>query len=356
MSQYSDPHSAVPSSFATPPNRPQVVHVVARPGGWSRAVGFILGMFAFGAVFAIGLTLGIMIILAAEEEGDVVKEAYRDGGSKAVAVIPVEGIIDAQQAEFVHAAVDAVLDDRDVKAVVLRVDSPGGGVTASDQIWYEIERIKKRGLPVVASYGSVAASGGYYISCAADHIMAEETTITGSIGVIAQVLTLEDLMDKIGVQPVTLVATNSPEKSVANDIFRSWNDRDKTTVRTMLDAAYETFNKRVRDGRKTVLPDYTTVNTLANGSIYTAAQAKENGLIDSIGYLNDAIAAAETRGGVTAGMATVYLVRRPDSLMEALLGGEARGPAATLTPSLDADSIRALVNDLAAPRIMYLMH
>jgi hypothetical protein len=136
MSQYSDPRSAAPSSFAMPPNRPQVVHVVARPGGWSRAVGFMLGLFAFAAIFVIGVTMGVMAILTSEEEGEVVRVTYRDGGSQIVAVIPVEGIIDARQAEFIHAAVDAVLDDRDVKAVVLRVDSLTWGACSAAKVCF----------------------------------------------------------------------------------------------------------------------------------------------------------------------------------------------------------------------------
>ena len=127
--------------------------------------------------------------------------------------------------------------------------------------------------------------------------MAEETSITGSIGVIAQVLTFEGLMDKVGVKPVTLVATGSPEKNVANDMFRTWDDADKAKIRLMLDSAYATFNQRVKAGRGKVITDPTKIDALANGSIYTAKQAKDSGLIDGIGYLDNAIAQAETLGG-----------------------------------------------------------
>lgn len=361
MSQYSDPYSPSnvnPPHPPSPPSpRPQVVHVVSKPGGIWRAVGIVAGLFLFAVVFFMGLALGIgVMVVGASVEEVMVRQTYRDGDSRLIAVIPIEGVIDARQSDFVHSAVENVLDDRHVKAVVLRVDSPGGGVTASDQIWYEVNRLKAKGLPVIASYGSVAASGGYYVSCGADHIMAEETTITGSIGVIAQVLTLEGLMNKVGVEPVTLVATGSPDKSVANDIFRSWNDRDKATVRTMLDSAYATFRNRVETGRKTVISDPATLDGIANGTIYTAMQAKENGLIDGIGYLNDAIAVAEQRAGLTAGASTVQILRWPPTLMDALVGAEAsRSGHQSIVSSLNAESIRALVNELAMPRAMYLM-
>lgn len=358
MSQYSDPIPPSPPSIAAPPPmRPQVVHVIAKPGGLWRAVALVAGLFLFAAVFIVGLAIGIAVMVAgASYESVVMHQTYRDGGSRRIAVLPVQGIIDDLQAEFVRAAVDDILNDRSVKAVVLRVDSPGGGVTASDQIWYEVNRLKDSGLPVVASYGGVAASGGYYISCAADYIMAQETCITGSIGVIAQVLTLEGLMDKVGVQPVTLVASGSPEKAVANDMFRSWNDEDKAQVRMMLDSAYATFNKRVRDGRSTVITDPNQINALANGSVYTAQEAKENGLIDAIGYLDDAIAVAETRSGIATGAATVFMIRQPPTLASALFGAQASSRQSHAASTLNADSIRRLVNDLSSPRVMYLMH
>ena len=377
MSQYSDPYAHSGSNPPSPPQppqppsiaapgggpyqpRPQVVHVVSKPGGFWRAMGIMASLFLFAIVFFMGFGFGIMVmIVGASVEEVMVRQTYRDGDSRVIAVIPIEGVIDARQADFVHSAVEDVLDDRRVQAVVLRVDSPGGGVTPSDQIWYEVNRLKDKGLPVIASYGSVAASGGYYVSCGADSIMAEQTTITGSIGVIAQVLTLEGLMGKIGVEPVTLVATGSPEKAVANDVFRAWDERDKDKVRTMLDSAYATFRSRVEAGRKAVITDSSTLNGIANGSIYTSEQAKANGLIDGIGYMDDAIALAEQRAGLRTGAATVEILRWPPTLMGALLGAEASAPAGShqsIGSSLNADSIRALVNDLAMPRVMYLMH
>jgi protease IV len=336
-----------------PPPPPSVVHVVSKPGGFWRAVMFVVALLLFAFTFAMGIIFGVAGMMAgANYDDNVVRHNYRDGGSQSVAILPVLGEIDDRQADFVRAAARNILEDSSIQCVVLRVDSPGGSVSASDQIWYEVKRMRDAGLPVVASFGGVAASGGYYISCGADHIIAEETCITGSIGVIAQVLTLEGLMDKIGVKPVTLVASGSPEKNIANDIFRAWDERDKAKILTMLDAAYATFTKRVSDGRKNVISTPVALAELANGSIFTAEQAKTGGLIDGIGYLDDAITKAESLGGIASGSANVFIVRkRPTFFGDGLL---AQAPQST--HSLDAEHVRSMVNDLATPRIMYRLH
>ena len=334
-------------------NQPQVVHVVARPSGIWRAVSFMVGIFLFGVVFFIGIFFGVASAMySTTTEDSIYHKTYRAGRGQTIAIIPVIGLIDAASAEFVRMAVDNVLHHRNIRAVVLRVDSPGGGVTASDEIWYEITRLQDAGLPVVASYGSMAASGGYYISCATDFIMAEETCTTGSIGVIAQIYTMEDLMHTIGVEPVTLVATGSPEKNVANDIFRKGNDKDREKILVMLDEAYAIFNRRVRDGRASVISDPARINELADGSIYTARQALDHGLIDGLGYLDDAIAQAESLSSITSGSANVVILKQPPTFFtNGLFTSMSKS-----TPTLDADAIRRLINDLGSPRVMFLMH
>ncbi|MHC4947664.1 MAG: signal peptide peptidase SppA [Planctomycetota bacterium] len=331
---------------------PAVVHVAARPGGFGRAVALVLGLFLFGLVFLVGVTLGVVVMVSGGSlERVVLRQTYRDGGRTALAIIPVRGTIDERRARFVRAAADHVLGDSSIRGVVLRVDSPGGGVAASDRIWREVARLKEEGLPVVASFGGVAASGGYYVACGTDDIVAEETCITGSIGVIAQLFTMEQLMEKVCVQPVTLVATDSPRKDVANDIFRSWNDDDRATVRRMLDAAHDTFRRRVRDGRGTVITEPARIDALADGSVYTAAEALDAGLIDAVGYLDDAIARLEKQAGLRTGSSRVFRLVEPPTLFgNGLLAR--RRPA----EGVDAETVRSMLTDLAAPRVMYLMH
>ncbi len=321
-------------------------------GGIARAIGFAAGMLVLAIVFVVGMGIGAATMFAGTlAESPVIGELYRDGNSDTIAVIPVEGIIDSYQASRVRLLVDEVLADDSVLAVVLRVDSPGGGIAASDRIWYEVRRLRESGLPVVSSYGGVAASGGYYISCATDHILAEPTCITGSIGVIAQSFIFKDLLDKVGVEPVTLISTASPSKDLGNP-YRAWTDDDRVKYVALLDAAYDIFNQRVREGRSHTITDPARIDELADGSIYTAAQALSSGLIDSIGYLDDAVTEAEKRAGVTPGESSVIILRQATSIFDDLF---ISSPASIRSRLRDAESIRSLVNELAAPRLMYLM-
>ncbi len=348
------PHAGMHPMQATP----QVVHIQTRPGGLGRAVGIIAGLCMFGFVFTVGLVLGIAVMFASTgANSSIVEGTWRDGTGRAtIAILPVEGVIDGRKAAFVQDAVAHILDSGDFDAVILRVDSPGGGVTASDEIWYEIERLRNAGLPVIASYGGMAASGGYYVSCAADHIIAQPTCVTGSIGVIAQIVTFEGLMEKVGVEPVTLVATGSPNKDVANDAFRSWNERDRAKVISSLDASYETFIDRVATGRASKL-DVSEARSLADGSIYQAQEAVVNKLIDGIGYLDDAITITEQRLGVAVGSADVIRLGWPPQLLGGwLIKDTPPGSTSTSTRlgDMTADDLRTFVNELASPRIMYL--
>jgi protease IV len=346
-----DQHYPPPHNPQPPPRPPvpHVVHIRAKPGGWWAALGLVFGLMLFVFVFITGIVLGATA--SRIDPPRIIEQTYRDGGRDRIAIIPVENVIWDREMRFVRAAVDHVLANRRFRAVVLRVDSPGGAVAASDQIWYQIERLKQAGIPVVASYGGVAASGGYYISCATDHIFAEPTTVTGSIGVIAQIFTLHGLADKVGIQPVTLVASGSPDKDVANNLFREWTEHDQHKVLSILDAAYETFNRRVRDGRSKVITDPQRVNELADGSVFTAAEAAANGLVDSIGYLDDAIAHAEQLAGVTTGRARVIQLKA----FATLLGGDQLVKARDGGLGLDPGTLRSTVTELAMPRVMYLM-
>ncbi len=327
-------------------------HLGHAASGVARAIGFVAGMLVLAIVFAVGMGIGAATMFAGSmAESPVIGELYRDGNRDTIAVIPVEGVIDSDQAGRVRMFVDEVLADDSVKAVVLRVDSPGGGIAASDRIWYEVRRLRDNGLPVVSSYGGVAASGGYYVSCATDYILAEPTCITGSIGVIAQSFIFKDLLDKVGVEPVTLISTASPSKDLGNP-YRAWTEADRLKYVGLLDAAYDIFNQRVREGRSHAITDPARIDELADGSIYTAAQALSWGLIDGIGYLDDAVAQAETLAGVTPGTSSVIILRRAVSIFDDLLISSPRGIRSRLR---DADSIRSLVNELAAPRLMYLM-
>jgi len=347
------PNPPAPVPHASAPVRHHI-EVTASRGGISKAFGFVIGLLIIGGAFFVGAIFGFGGALAAGQlEPQVNEVTWRSGDRSRIVILPVEGIILDNSAEFVRVAVNSILEDTNVRAVVLRVDSPGGAVSPSDRIWRDIQRLRDAGLPVVASYGGVAASGGYYVSCHSDEIIAEPTNITGSIGVIAQVFTFTELMEKLGVEPITMVASQSPQKAVGNDIFRPWDAADRATISRILDAAHATFRDRVIAGRGSVLGGPTGVDGVADGSIFTAEEAAANGLVDSVGYLDDAIAAAESRAGLAAGRATVVRLGSPPSLMDVLFSSRSM-PASQVSDLLG--DVRGTLAELAVPRAMYLMH
>ena len=179
--------------------------------------------------------------------------------------------------------------DPQVKAVILRLDTPGGEVTASDIIYHEVLRFKERtGRPVIGLMMSVAASGGYYIASACDVILAHPSTITGSIGVISVFPSVESLMSKVGVK--VNVIKSGPSKDSGSP-FRDMTEDDKKLFQTIIDEYYEGFLAVVATGRKGKIAE-ADLRKIADGRVYTAPQALKLGLIDAIGYFDDAFAKA----------------------------------------------------------------
>lgn len=198
---------------------------------------------------------------------------YGEGGSDVIG----QGII--------NDALKKAREDKNVKAIVLRVNSPGGSALASDIIWREIE-ITKQSKPVVVSMGDVAASGGYYIAAGADKIFAEPTTITGSIGVFGTIPNISELAENIGVN-AEQVGTN--KNSVDYSLFEPMNDSFRSNVLEGIEATYETFLDRVAQGRGFTLAQ---ADSVAQGRVWSGVDAKRLGLVDELGGLDEAIAAA----------------------------------------------------------------
>ncbi|CAN5893578.1 hypothetical protein BH23PLA1_BH23PLA1_39130 [soil metagenome] len=210
-----------------------------------------------------------------------------------VAVVRVEGIIFDNTVEFAERQLRQAREDNQVKAVVLRVDSPGGTVSGSDKIWREVQLLKRAGKPVVVSMGGVAASGGYYVSAPADLILAEPTTTTGSIGVILELPNASELMEKIGVEFHSITAG---EWKGAGSPFEPLSDRDRERFQQMVDETYQRFLRIVAQGRELTLDQ---AQSVAEGKVFTAEEALKNGLIDRLGYQEDAIQEAIDRSGLT---------------------------------------------------------
>ncbi len=198
---------------------------------------------------------------------------YGEGGSDVIG----QGII--------NDALKKAREDKNVKAIVLRVNSPGGSALASDIIWREIE-ITKQSKPVVVSMGDVAASGGYYIAAGADKIFAEPTTITGSIGVFGTIPNISELAENIGVN-AEQVGTN--KNSVDYSLFEPMNDSFRSNVLEGIEATYKTFLDRVAQGRGITLAQ---ADSVAQGRVWSGVDAKRLGLVDELGGLDEAIAAA----------------------------------------------------------------
>lgn len=203
------------------------------------------------------------------------------GGEK-IAIINIKGVI--VDSKSTVREIRKYADNPSVKAVIVRIDSPGGGVVASQEIYEELKWLKeKKQKKVVVSMGTVAASGGYYVACASDWIVANPGTLTGSIGVIMEFANLEGLFKKIGVEGV--VIKSGKHKDIGSP-FRSITKDEKELLQAIIDDVYAQFISAVVDGRK-MKPE--AVKELADGRIFTGRQAKELKLVDELGTMQDAI-------------------------------------------------------------------
>ncbi len=226
-----------------------------------------------------------------------------DGDSK-IAIVPVTGILTHKSEETftgttpspvqeVVSRLNVIARDSDVRAVILQIDSPGGSVTASDILYNEVAEFKKRtGVKVVAAMMDLAASGGYYTALAADTIVAHPTTITGSIGVVLLRANVSGLMDKIGAK--VEVSKSGDHKDMGSP-FREATDEDRKLFQEMIDRLHGRFVKLVAQNRGLTEK---RAGEISDGRIYTAEQALRLGLIDRIGYLPDAVAAAKEAAGL----------------------------------------------------------
>lgn len=217
----------------------------------------------------------------------------------------IGGLIGMEQESAVERVVeqlDKAREDDEVQALLLRINSPGGTVTASDIIYDEILRFKnERGVPVIAQLMGVAASGGYYVAMAADEVIAHATTVTGSIGVIFFGVNISGLMEKFGVEDQTLVT--GPFKDTGSAL-RPMKKQEREQLQSVLTDLHARFVSVVDTGRADL--DREQVAALADGRIYSATQALEAGLVDAVGGLSDSIAHAQIRAGLVDARVVTY--------------------------------------------------
>jgi protease-4 len=214
--------------------------------------------------------------------------------------------------------------DENVKAIVLRIDSPGGGVGPSQEIYAEVKkttRVKK----VVTSMGAIAASGGYYVGAAADHIIANPGTITGSIGVIMEFANAEELFKRIGVSAVII---KSGDYKDTGSPLRKMTPEERRLLEGFVGNVHQQFVTAVAEGRKM---SEETVRTIADGRIFSGQQAQKLGLLDSLGNMEDAIALAAELGGIKGEPSVVYGEKKRFSVLEFILGSKLAGALDRIT-------------------------
>jgi len=334
-------------SISPPPPPPGFAPIFAAPAPRGRPIfaRIFTGLLAAVFLISIGLNLYFGVALAVLTR-DLDETTYQPGDrAHRIAILPIEGSIDEHMESFVRRAL-ARLRDRPPLALILRVDSPGGGVGAADRISRQLRQFRDdTQIPIVASYASMATSGGYYVSVLADQIIAEPTCITGSIGVISPSFTIEGLLNKIGVTPQIVIATDSPQKD-SGSMFRTWRDEDRQTILHIVDRMYEQFIQVVADGRKDLTADQ--VRTLATGAPLTAEQAQQQGLIDQIGYLDEAIDHAAALAGIPAHVQPHVTVIRPGKDL-----GWFGLPGARRSTGLDQQSLRRLLTELTDAQFEY---
>jgi protease IV len=261
-----------------------------------------------GVIVALLIFFFVLLFLIGRYSGG--KTGHFAFGDK-IAIVEVRGVI--TQSSGVIEELQQYLADDGVKAIILRVDSPGGGVGPSQEIYREIMRIKSNSKrKVVTSMGSVAASGGYYIASASDFIVANPGTITGSIGVIMQFSNFEDLLKKIGIKGVVL---KSGEHKDIGSPFREMTPEEKRIMQEVLDNVHQQFIQAVAEGRKL---ERSKVAQIADGRILTGEQAKNLGLVDQLGNLQDTIDITAKLAGIV-GKPNILYPKKKISIWELLM-------------------------------------
>ena len=273
---------------------------------------------ALGALVVIVFTLSLVIGLFSGDGSASFKDK--------VAVVKVEGLIADSTALTTH------LRDlgrrKDVKAVVIRIDSPGGGVGASQEIYSEVRHLKEI-KPVVASLGGVAASGGFYIAIGAEKVVANPGSITGSIGVIAKFMNAEELLSKVGLHGYVL---KSGLYKDAGSPFREMTPEERTLLQGLIDDLQGQFVDAVASGRE--LP-VDKVKEVADGRVFSGAEALKLGFVDKLGGLMDAVELAGSLSGIDGAPEIIYPQKRPFDFGRDILGDGGRSLLSGLTTGLN---------------------
>jgi protease-4 len=321
---------------------PPVTKMPKKQTGWRIFWGIVLGLSVLANIALFLMLIGVVAVFATGPKGAFTEEVIQGGPRMTkIAVITVQGIIDSEQAQDVYKQIKSARHDKRVKGLILRVNSPGGTISGSDQICNEIRKYRKEeDKPVVAFMQGIAASGGYYVSVGCDKIVAEPTVITGSVGVIAGHFVIQELLEeKLGIQPVIF---KSGEKKDWPSPFRPVTEEQRQYIQDkLINPAYNRFVQVVAEGRGEVLT-LADVRRLSDGSIYGAEEALSEKLIDKIGYIDEAIEQVKSLAGIEKAQVVEY--RRSFSL--AYLLSSRSGNILKIDKST--------LYELSTPQILYL--
>jgi len=311
--------------------------------GWKVFFGIVLALSLIANAVMLLIVIGVVAIFATTQKGNYAEEVILAGPrSTKIAVIPLQGIIDAQQAKDLFDQLKMAEHDRRVKGVIIRVNSPGGTLSGSDQIHNAIRKFRdKADKPTVAFMEGMAASGGYYTSVACEQIVAEPTALTGSIGVMFGHFVLEQLLEeKLGIQPV--IITSGTKKGWPSMFERFTDDQRQYVQQKLITPAYKRFVQIVDDGRPSLT--LAEVEALADGSIYGAQEALAARLIDQIGYFDEAVELVKSLAGIEKAQVVQY--RKPFSFARFLTYQSSAFGGLKLN--------RTTLYELSTPQVLYL--
>jgi protease IV len=295
--------------------------------------------------------IGIAALGSADSDGRVQERffSHQRYATDKVAILSIEGVIISGDGFFKQQIEHAIKDAKDgnLKALVVQVNSPGGTISGSDYMYHHLRKLNKEsGIPIVVSMGGIAASGGYYASMAVgdtpDSIFAEPTTWTGSIGVIIPHYNVAGLMKELGVEEDGIAS--NPLKKMGS-MTRPMTDQERKIFQALVTDGFDRFKTVVQSGRPKFKQDPDALDKVATGQIFTADQAVQNGLVDKIGFIDDAVDRAISLAGIDKSAVKVVKYRPEPSLANLLLGAQS-----SKQPNFDL----AALLELSTPKAYYL--
>lgn len=348
-----------PGYPAGPPGYQPMMPVMFAPprkSGVGRLI--VIGVLTIMLLFSGLLNLVLLVGMMGEgmESAAAQKVLVKGDAASRIAVVPLSGMLMDEEAQRFARLMDQIEADASVKGLVVDIDTPGGSVTASDEIYHRLRTFKQnRSVPVVIAQGALATSGGYYVSCAGDYVFAQPSTLTGNIGVVMPRYNFSKLADKWGIEDSSLHSTGSDFKTVGSPL-RPETAEQRQYIQDLTDQTFALFQQVVKQGRaKAMGQKQATIQQVSSGKAFTAGEALKLGLIDQIGYRDEAYAKAAT----LASLSKYQVVRFEEtpslldllSMRSGMSGGKAQSVSVN-GANINVDG-RAL-REWLTPRMMYL--